>query len=97
MGASAMRDGQTVQAVPRLNARLLVGGIILMGLGGVVGLAGLALGGSALLSATRRWMRQMDMPPSELARQKLAQARAAATAGVGAWRDGQSVDQPQPS
>jgi hypothetical protein len=30
----------------------------------------------------------MDVPPSELARLKLAQARAAATAGADAWQNG---------
>jgi hypothetical protein len=29
----------------------------------------------------------MDVPPSELARQKLAQAKAAATAGADAWQN----------
>jgi hypothetical protein len=30
----------------------------------------------------------MEVPPSELARQQLAKARAAASAGASAWRDG---------
>jgi len=30
----------------------------------------------------------MEVPPSQLARQQLAKARAAASAGAGAWRDG---------
>jgi hypothetical protein len=30
----------------------------------------------------------MDVPPSELAKVKLAQAKAAASAGAGAWQNG---------
>lgn len=92
-----MTYSQTTPAGAKLNAKLLVSGVLLMGIGGVIGLAGLALGRSAVLAATRRWMRQRNVPPGELARQKLAQARAATAAGVGAWRDGRPVDQPQPS
>jgi hypothetical protein len=92
-----MTDSQRTQVGPQFNAKLLVGGILLMGVGGVIGLAGLALGGSAMLSAARRWMRQLDVPPSEFARVKLAQAKAATAAGVGVWRDGRPVDQPQSS
>jgi hypothetical protein len=33
-------------------------------------------------------VKQMDVPPTELARQKWSQARAATAAGVGAWRNG---------
>ena len=41
---------------------------------------------SHLLSAMRRWVADMEVPPSELARMKLAQVRAAATAGARAWQ-----------
>jgi hypothetical protein len=46
------------------------------------------VGGSHLLSATRRWVREMEVPPSELAKMKYAQARAAVTAGTAAWQNG---------
>jgi hypothetical protein len=58
-----------------------------MGIGGLVGLTGLVLVGSALVSATRRWVRQLERPPSEMARATWQQAKAAASAGAGAWRD----------
>ncbi len=84
-----MTDSETIQAGPQLNSRLLLSGVLLMGIGGVIGLAGLALGSSAVLAAGRRWVQQMEVPPSELARIKWAQAKAATAAGVGAWRNGQ--------
>jgi hypothetical protein len=88
-----MSDSEMSQAGPQFNTRLLLGGVLLMGIGGVIGLAGLALGSSAVLAAGRRWVRQMEVPPSELAKIKWAQARAATAAGVGAWRDGQQTQQ----
>ena len=59
-----------------------------MGIGGAIGLAGLALGSSAVMAAGRRWVRQMETPPSELAKQHWNRARVATAAGVGAWRTG---------
>jgi hypothetical protein len=41
---------------------------------------------SHLISGMRRWVADMEVPPSELAKMKLAQARAAATAGARAWQ-----------
>jgi hypothetical protein len=49
-------------------------------------LAGLIVGGSHMLAATRKWVREMEVPPSEVAKAKWAQARAAASAGADAWR-----------
>jgi hypothetical protein len=48
----------------------------------------MVIGGGHLLTAVRRWVRDMDVPPSELAKLKLAQARAAAAAGADAWQSG---------
>jgi hypothetical protein len=59
----------------QLNRNLLVGGGVLVALGGLLGFTGMALVSSALLSATRQWVDQLERPPSELAR-------------PAAWRDG---------
>ena len=72
----------------QLNRSLLVGGGVLVGVGGLLGLTGMVLVGSALLSATRQWVQQLEQPPSELARRKWQQARVAAAAGAQAWRSG---------
>ena len=72
----------------QMNRSLLIGGGVLVGIGGLLGFTGMVLVGSALLSATRRWMNQLDPPASELARRKWRQARAAAYAGADAWRNG---------
>jgi len=56
--------------------------------GTLIALAGLAIGGGHLVTATRRWINEMEVPPSEQARLKWAQARAAYTAGASAWQNG---------
>ncbi len=58
----------------------------------MIALAGLA-GGSHLVSATRRWIREMEVPPREQARIKWAQAKTAATPGAVAWQNGVSAHQ----
>jgi hypothetical protein len=60
----------------------------MVGAGTLIVLVGLAIGGGHLAAATRRWMGELEVPPSELARLKWAQARAAYTAGASAWQNG---------
>jgi hypothetical protein len=71
--------------------RVLVAGGVLAGIGGLLGCVGALLVSSALVSASRRWVRQLDPPPSAMAKVKWQQARSATTAGARAWRDGPSV------
>ena len=72
----------------RLNTRPLIVGGALMGLGGLLGLAGIVIGGSALAVAMRDWANRQEVPPSELARHHWARAKAATAAGATAWRNG---------
>ena len=51
----------------QLNRSLVVGGGVLVALGGLIGFAGMVLVSSAIISATRQWVDQMEQPPSELA------------------------------
>ncbi len=76
------------QKGPRFESAPLITGAVLLGAGAVIGLVGLAIGGGHLVAATRRWLKELEVPPSELARQKWAQARAAVEAGASAWNDG---------
>jgi hypothetical protein len=71
----------------QLNRNLLVGGGVLVALGGLLGFTGMALVSSALLSATRQWVDQLERPPTEVARRRWEQTKAAASAGAAAWRD----------
>jgi hypothetical protein len=72
----------------QLNRSLLVGGGALVGIAGLLGFAGVVMVGSALLSGTRQWIDRLERPPSEIARRKWQQAKAAASAGAEAWRNG---------
>jgi len=72
----------------RLNTRPLIVGGALMGVAGLVGLAGLMVAGTALAAAARDWAGRQEVPPSELARQHWSRAKAATTAGASAWRNG---------
>ena len=79
---------QASQGGIRLDRRLVMGGGVLIGTGGLLGFTGALLLSSAVVSATRRWVNQLDQPPSELAKLKWRQARAATTAGAYTWRSG---------
>jgi hypothetical protein len=76
---------------PELRTGPIVTGAALFGAGALIALAGLAVGGTHLFAATRRWIQQMDVPPSEQARIKWAQAKTAAAAGAAAWQNGTSA------
>ncbi|MGO9080987.1 MAG: hypothetical protein ACLQDY_18400 [Streptosporangiaceae bacterium] len=65
---------------------LIVGGV-LIGVGAVLALAGAAIAGSQVVSATRRWMRDLEVPPSQVAKLKWEQAKTAAATGAASWRE----------
>jgi membrane protein implicated in regulation of membrane protease activity len=73
---------------PEFQAAPLITGAALVGAGTLIALVGLAIGGGHLVSATRRWVNELETPPSELAKIKWAQARAAYAAGASAWQNG---------
>ena len=76
------RNGPQFRTAPLITSAAMVGA------GTLIALTGLAIGGGYLLSATRQWINEMEVPPSELARLKWTQARAAMTAGAAAWQNG---------
>jgi hypothetical protein len=73
---------------PQFEAAPLITSAVMVGAGTLIVLVGLAIGGGHLATATRRWVKELEVPPSELARQKWAQARAAYAAGASAWQNG---------
>ncbi len=83
-----MTDAENRRTGPQLRSGPLITGTALVGAGALLAMVGFAIGGAHLLSATRRWISEMEVPPSELAKLKWAQARAAAAAGAGAWQNG---------
>src|SRR5271169_3502401 len=89
----AMTDSDEINEVssrnwPQVRSAPLVTGGSLVAVGGLIALAGVIVGGLHLIAATRQWISEMEVPPNELARLKWAQAKAAASAGVGGWQNG---------
>jgi len=86
--------------LPQVRSAPLVTGGTLVAVGGLIALAGVIVGGLHLIAATREWISEMEVPPSELARLKWAQAKAAASAGASAWQNGTGpavvVEEPAP-
>jgi hypothetical protein len=79
-----MTHDQMTEARFQLRLRQVIGGVLLTGIvGGSLTLAASALAGSAFV-AVRRRLEQMDAPPSAVARQHLARAKAATVAGLAA-------------
>ncbi|MEZ0093048.1 hypothetical protein [Streptacidiphilus sp. EB129] len=70
----------------KVNRRLLTAGAVLTGVGALLTMLGTAIAGTALASAGRGWVQQLETPPSELATRALRQAKSASRAGVDAWR-----------
>ncbi|TMM10298.1 MAG: hypothetical protein E6G01_18580 [Actinobacteria bacterium] len=81
-----MSNGRAANGGVQLNKNLLISGAVLVGIGGALGAAGLLLGSTAVASAMRQWVKQLDQPPTEMAKQKWQQARAATAAGAKAWQ-----------
>jgi hypothetical protein len=84
MVTSSRRTDPSLQDLPR---ELLAVAAVLIAAGSALGLAGLATVAVALATAGRRWYGRADLSPGELARLKWEQAKAAAGAGSGAWRE----------
>ena len=81
----------------QVSSRPLAVGGALMAAGAIVGLAGMVVSTTVVLMAARRWIDQMETPPSELARQKWSQARTAVEAGTSAWQNGTKAGAASPS
>ena len=82
-----MSDGEDRSQGPQFQAVPLITSAVMIGGGTMIISPALAVGGGHLLSTTRRWVNEMDVTPSELARMKWTQARAAMSAGAQAWQN----------
>lgn len=65
---------------------LMVGGI-LIGVGAVIAMAGMAVAGTHLVTAIRAWMKDLETPPDQLARLRWEQAKSAWAAGASNWQN----------
>ena len=83
-----MSNGENRTNGPQFRTAPLIVSAAMVGGGTLIALAGLAVGGGYLMAATRQWINEMEVPPSELARLKWTQARTAMSAGAAAWQNG---------
>ena len=83
-----MSNGENRRNGPQFRTASLITSAAMVGGGTLIALTGLAVGGGHLLSTTRQWINEMEVPPSEVARLKWTQARAAMAAGTAAWQNG---------
>jgi hypothetical protein len=83
---AAMPKDQRQLTGPELKSGPMITSAALIAAGIVLAIAGLAVGGTHMAQAVGRWVRGMEVPPSERAKMTLAQAKAAAAAGADAWQ-----------
>jgi hypothetical protein len=82
-----MKNGQTYSSgALQLNKSSLITGAVLLGTGGLIGLIGMIVSGTAMATACRQWFRDLDVTPSEAAKHKWSQTKAASAAGAAAWQ-----------
>ena len=74
------------EAGVRPNTRLMSGSAVLVGVGGLFGVAGADVGVAALLAAAQRWVDQRETSPGELVHDGWTRVKAATIAGADAWR-----------
>lgn len=84
-----MKTGQTYSSPSgtfELNRASMITGAALIGAGEVIALIGVIVSGTAMASACRRWVRDLEVPPREVVKHTWDQTKAAAAAGTAAWQ-----------
>ena len=69
-----------------MNSTPMIVGACLIGAGSLIGITGMIVAGTTMMSAARQWFRELDVPPSEVVKQKFGQTVAATAAGASAWK-----------
>jgi hypothetical protein len=85
--ANTATNNQPARAWPQLESGPLITGGVLIGIGAVVALAGLTVAGSHVVAATRAWIKELETPPSQIAKLRWEQAKTAAASGANTWRE----------
>jgi hypothetical protein len=80
-----MSSSAVPQSKIQVNMGQIRAGAVLMGVGGTFALVGACVAGTALMAAFRQRVQQMDVPPSDLARQHWHAVKHATSAGVDVW------------
>lgn len=67
-----------------LNSTPMIVGAVLIGAGSLIGLSGMIVGGTAMMSASRQWFRELEGPSSKVAKGELSQETAMKMSNAGA-------------
>lgn len=84
-----MRTGQTSSSPSsgiQVDRSAVITGAALIGVGGLIAVVGMIVSGTAIASACRKWLRDLEVPPSEVVKHKWDQTKAATAAGTAAWQ-----------
>jgi hypothetical protein len=84
--ATTATNSQSPVTLPEMRSGPLIAGGILVGIGAAFALAGMVVAGLHVVSATRAWADELEIPPSQLAKLKWDQAKSAAASGASTWR-----------
>lgn len=91
-GKDTMKTGQTYSSgTIQLNRTSMITGAALFCTGGLIGLIGMIVSGTAMASACRQWFQELEVPPSEAVKHKWSQTKAASAAGAAAWQQHNGV------
>ncbi|MGH3196162.1 MAG: hypothetical protein ACRDNT_09565 [Streptosporangiaceae bacterium] len=85
--ANTVTNSQSDGAWPQVRSGPLITGGVLIGIGAAVAFAGVAVVGFHVVSVTRAWAKELEIPPSEFAKLKWEQAKTAAASGATTWRE----------
>jgi hypothetical protein len=87
-----MKHGQSAPYTRfSVNSAPMIVGAVLIGAGSLIGLSGLIVGGTAMMGASRQWLRELQTEASDLASSKMGQTKAAAMSGPSAWQQRNDV------
>lgn len=85
--ANTALNSPPARDLPQVRSGPLIVGGVLVGVGAMVAFAGLAVAGVHVVSATRTWIDELEIPPRQLAKLKWEQAKTAAASGATTWRE----------
>jgi hypothetical protein len=81
----------TGMQISSTNSKAMIVGFALVATGGLIGICGMTITGTAMVNGIRRWMLAQQEPPSATVRRKISQAKAATQAGASAWQNGMAT------
>ncbi len=87
-----MKHGHSVPYTTfSVSSTPMIVGAVLIGAGSLIGLSGMIVGGTAMMSATRQWLRALEGPSSKVPKSKLSQDTAAKMSDASALQQADGI------